>query len=106
MLNVDTHILVDFVQGALRPRERSMVRDEELAICDVVLWEIEKLNQLDRLELDTEDPRFVALLGQIHVFPITIEIARTSCRLDFRSGPADELIAANPNCDLIAWAKL
>lgn len=34
------------------------------------------------------------MLSAIHVWPITADIARESTRLDIRSDPADELIAA------------
>lgn len=33
-------------------------------------------------------------LGALHVWPITLDICRTICRLDFRGDPADEIIAA------------
>jgi PIN domain nuclease of toxin-antitoxin system len=94
MLNLDTHILIDFVRGQLKPRELRLVRGQDLAISGVVLWEIAKLNQLGRLELDTADPGFRALLRQLEIIPIDMEVAETSCALDFQSDPADELIAA------------
>lgn len=34
------------------------------------------------------------MLDAVHVWPITSDIARQSTRLDLRSNPADELIAA------------
>jgi len=36
----------------------------------------------------------VRTLGQLQVWPIDLEVARTSTHLDFRGDPADELIAA------------
>jgi PIN domain nuclease of toxin-antitoxin system len=36
----------------------------------------------------------VRVLAQIHVWPLTRDIARASTRLDVRGDPADELIAA------------
>jgi len=59
-----------------------------------VLWEIAKLAQLDRIDIDLEDRQVVHTLARIHVWPLTREIARMSTRLDVRSDPADELIAA------------
>ncbi len=59
-----------------------------------MLWEITKLAQLDGIEVDLEHPDVRRTLGAIHVWPITVDIARQSTRLDIRSDPADELIAA------------
>ena len=69
-------------------------RKNELAISGVVLWELAKLIQLGRLDLDLESAAFRQCLRQVHTFPITLEIARTSTQLDFASDPADEIIAA------------
>lgn len=94
MLNLDTHVLVALMEGTLRPPEERLVADEELAISDIVLWELATLVQLGRLELDLESPAFRRVVDQITVFPITPEIASLSTQLDFHSDPADELIAA------------
>jgi PIN domain nuclease of toxin-antitoxin system len=94
MLNLDTHMLVALMEGSLRPAEQRLVEDEELAISDIVLWELAKLVQLGRLELNLESPAFRRLVDQITVFPITPEIANLSTQLDFGSDPAGELIAA------------
>lgn len=94
MLNLDTHILVDFVAGKLSDRERRVVFSDDLAISDIVLWEIAKLVQLNRLSLDMSDRRFVALLDNLRIVPIDLDVAETSCRLEFHSDPADEIIAA------------
>jgi PIN domain nuclease of toxin-antitoxin system len=82
------------MDGSLRPGEVRLVEDEELAISDIVLWELAKLVQLGRLEMDLESPAFRRLIGHLTIFPITPEIASLSTRLDFQSDPADELIAA------------
>jgi PIN domain nuclease of toxin-antitoxin system len=94
MLNLDTHILVSVLNGDLSPRENELVLKNELAISGVVLWELAKLIQLGRLDLDLESAAFRQCLRQVHTFPITLEIARTSTQLDFASDPADEIIAA------------
>ncbi len=94
MLNLDTHILLGLLFGDLSPREQGLVRDESLAISDIVLWEIAKLAQLGRIDIDFGDPIFIKAMRQVTVYPVTIEIARQSTSLDFRSDPADELIAA------------
>lgn len=59
-----------------------------------MLWELAKLVQLGRIALDLTSPAFQACLKQLTVIPISLEIARASTQLGFRSDPADELIAA------------
>lgn len=94
MLNLDTHILLYSVTGALRPAEEKLLRGEPWSISAIVLWEIAKLAQLGRIEVDLDDRQVVRALSAVHVWPITAEIAKTSTRLDVRGDPADELIAA------------
>ena len=94
MLNLDTHILVALLKGDLSKDERELVIREELAISDIVLWELAKLTQMGRLSLDLQSTEFRQCLLALAVFPITLEIARKSTELDFSSDPADELIAA------------
>ncbi len=60
----------------------------------IVFWELSKLRQLQRMDIDLEDREVVRILGCLRVWPIDLEVARTSTRLDFRGDPADELIAA------------
>jgi PIN domain nuclease of toxin-antitoxin system len=64
------------------------------SISAIVLWEIAKLAELGRIEVDLDDRQVVRTLARVHVWPVTREIARMSTRLDVRSDPADELIAA------------
>ena len=94
MLNLDTHILLHAVAGNLKRRERELLGADRWSISAIVLWEIAKLAQLGRIELDLDDPEVVRTLAAVQVWPITAEIAKTSTRLDVRSDPADELIAA------------
>jgi PIN domain nuclease of toxin-antitoxin system len=94
MLNLDTHILVAALDGDLTARERVMVLNESLAVSDIVLWELSKLIQLGRLELDMDSVAFRRSLRHLTIMPITVQIARKSTELDFTSDPADELIAA------------
>jgi PIN domain nuclease of toxin-antitoxin system len=94
MLNLDTHVVVALLSGDLSKAERHLIANDSLAISDVVLWELAKLVQLRRLELDFEDAGFAAFHRSVTVFPISAEIARQSTRLDFLSDPADEIIAA------------
>lgn len=94
MLNLDTHMLVAVLDGRVRDNERSLVVAHELAISDIVLWELSRLVQLGRLKIDLDGTDFQRCLRHLVVFPITLAIARRSTSLDFTSDPADEIIAA------------
>ena len=94
MLNLDTHVLLHALGGRLTPREDRILRGDQWSISAIVLWEIAKLVQLGKIALVLDDPEVRSALAAIHVWPITLEVARASTRLDFRSDPADELIAA------------
>lgn len=94
MLNLDTHILIYLLNGTLDAREQQLIAQQPLAISDIVLWELAKLIQLGRISLNLHSPVFLQCLNQLTVIPISLEIAHVSTQLDFRSDPADELIAA------------
>lgn len=94
MLNLDTHMLVNLFTGEVSEPEYRLAVGTQLAISDIVLWELSKLQQCERLEVDMTLPEFHAWLRNLTVFPITWEIARRSTQLDFSSDPADEIIAA------------
>ncbi len=94
MLNLDTHILVLFLAGELSPGERRAAASHDLAVSDIVLWELAKLVRMGRLDMDLDGAVFRSFLNTLTVIPITLEIARQSTQLDFSSDPADEIIAA------------
>jgi PIN domain nuclease of toxin-antitoxin system len=94
MLNLDTHVLLQAVAGSLSAAEAQLLRNDRWSISAIVLWEIAKLAQLGRIEVDLDDPEVVRVLSRVHLWPLTREIARESARLDVRSDPADEIIAA------------
>ena len=94
MLNLDTHILLDALAGALSPREAELLSGDDWSISAIVLWEISKLANLGRLEIDLDDSRLLRLLSRVRVWPLTLDVCRATGRLDFRSDPADEIIAA------------
>ena len=50
--------------------------------------------ELGRIGLDLDDPEVVRTLSQLHVWPLDLQIAMTSTRLDIEGDPADELISA------------
>ena len=67
MLNLDTHMLVFAVQGELKLAERRLLSETSWSISSIVLWELAKLAQLGRVNIDIDD---------------------------FKGDPADEIIAA------------
>jgi len=94
MLNLDTHILILFLLEELDDQEHRRIVSEGAAISDMVLWELAKLRQKGRTNLDLESALFRSFLQTLTVYPITPEIAKASTELDFASDPADEIIAA------------
>ena len=94
MISLDTQILIDALGGRLRDRERQLLERHRWSISAIVLWEIAKLVQLGRLEVDLDHPEVVSALSLIHIWPLDFAVARASTRLDFRGDPADEIIAA------------
>ena len=94
MLNLDTHIVVFSFADALRPAERELLSRARWSISAIVLWELAKLIQLGRVDMDLNDRRVVRALNRLHVWPVDLDVARTSVHLDFRGDPADEIIAA------------
>lgn len=94
MLNLDTHILVHALKGDLTSAETRLLSEDRWGISAIVLWELAKLVQVGRLDLDLDDPEVAAVLREVQVWPLDLAVARTSTRLDFRGDPADELIAA------------
>lgn len=94
MLNLDTHILIFALTDKLRKSERALLVERNWSIAAIVLWEVARLAQLGRINLDLTDPVVENVLAAIHVWPLDLEIARMSTELDFSADPADELIAA------------
>jgi PIN domain nuclease of toxin-antitoxin system len=94
MLNLDTHILLYAVTGGLTPAESKLMRSQPWSISAIVLWEIAKLAQLGRIEVDLDDRKVERVLRSVYLWPITADIARMSTRLDIHGDPADELIGA------------
>ena len=94
MLNLDTHVLVFALRGELLPHERLLLERDDWSVSAIVLWELAKLVELGRLDLDLDDRDVVRALDRLHVWPIDLAVARASTRLDFDGDPADQLIAA------------
>ena len=94
MLNLDTHVLIFALMVSLRPDEERLLERNRRSISAIVLWELARLIQLGRVSVDIEDRDLARVLSRIRVWPIDLAVARASTQLDFRSDPADELIAA------------
>lgn len=94
MLNLDTHILVFALTGELDETEHELLSKTPWSISAIVLWELSKLVQLGRIDVELEHPKVSRTLKRIHTWPLTLEVCRQSRRLDIRTDPADELIAA------------
>ena len=59
MLSLDTHILLYALTGDLTKREASLLSGDGWSISAIVLWEISKLSELKRIELDLDHPELV-----------------------------------------------
>ena len=94
MINLDTHILIFALVDRLQSREKQILESNLWSISAIVLWELAKLVQLGRVEIDLDSRSVIRQLNRIQIWPITFEIACTSTRLDFQGDPADELISA------------
>lgn len=94
MLNLDTHILVFALIGQLRAAEKRLLQTARWSASAIVLWELAKLAQLGRIQVDPSDPAVRRALARVHIWPITLDVAVASTRLDVRGDPADELIGA------------
>jgi len=94
MLALDTHVLIDFLAGNLRPSEETAMARERWGISAIVLWELYDLANRGRIRMDLDSPALNRDLSYLQVWPITVNVCRALRLLDFRSDPADEIIAA------------
>ena len=94
MLNLDTKILIHALQVSLKTSEKKLLASQPWSISAIVLWELSKLVQLGRIAVNLDDPEVKVRLSGIHVWPLTLPVCRAIHDLDFKSDPADELIAA------------
>jgi PIN domain nuclease of toxin-antitoxin system len=94
VISLDTHVLVFALTGQVDARERSLLANHTWGISAIVLWELAKLTRLGRIRMDLEDAEVVRTLSVLKLWPIDLAVSLQSTRLDFKSDPADELIAA------------
>ena len=85
MLNLDTHILIHAIGGALTKVEQQVLAVEEWGISDIVLWEIEMLYMRGRIRFGLDHPPLAEALRHVQVWPITPAISLKLRTLDFRS---------------------
>ena len=94
MLNLDTHVLLYALTDDLNARERHLLSKETWSISAIVLWEIAKLVEVGRIELDFDHAELARTLARIQTWPLRLDICRSIKSLDFDTDPADEIIAA------------
>ena len=94
MLNLDTHILLFALAGELTKKEQALLSAQPWSIASIVLWEIGKLAELGRIEVDLDDRELRRILSRLNIWPLTWEICRCIRGLRLRVDPADEIIAA------------
>ena len=94
MLNLDTHILLFALAGELKKKEEALLSRQPWGISSIVFWEINKLAQLGRIEIDLDDVELKRTLARLHVWPLTGEICRCIEGLGLHVDPVDEIIAA------------
>ena len=94
MLNLDTHVVLFALDGKLRRAERAAIEGASCGISAIVLWEIAKLAQLGRIQVDLKTPALVEALSTLVIWPVDLAVCREIASLDFHGDPADEIIAA------------
>ena len=103
---LDTHVWIWWMIGDARlpARERNALDNlpsgQRPKLCDISLWEVALLVQLERLRLDQrldEWLRIAASPATVEILPITPDVVAEMNRLprSFHQDPADRLIAAN-----------
>lgn len=94
MVSLDTNILIIGLKDGLGGREMKVVGSVPCGISAMVIWALVYLTKLGRLVAELDDSDLAKVLDTFHVWPVTAEIAHATNQLDFRSDPADQLIAA------------
>jgi PIN domain nuclease of toxin-antitoxin system len=94
MLNLDTHVLLHALAGELTPTESAILGRENWSISAIVLWEIGKLAELRRIEIDLDDRNLLRVLSRVQTWPLTLDVCLAIRELDFRGDPVAEIIAA------------
>ena len=77
MLNLDTHVLLYALTDELTARERALLSNEPWSISAIVLWEIAKLSELGRIEIDLDHAELARTFARIQTWPLTLGICRS-----------------------------
>jgi len=95
MLNLDTHVFLDAARNNLDRAELAALRRKApCGISAIVLWEVEILHRIGRIQYGLDSPMLIAMLESVVIWPLDLEVCLALRRLDFKSDPADEIIAA------------
>jgi PIN domain nuclease of toxin-antitoxin system len=77
VLNLDMHILICAFSGDLTPREEKLLSSQRWSISAIPLWELAKLAQLGRIDLDIDmaelrDPadELICATSMVHQLPL------------------------------------
>lgn len=93
MINLDTNVLLSAIHGDSRPSEARLL-DDFWVISDMVLWELGHLEREGRIQPILRSRELDDVLRRTTVYAIDERTALALRQLDFRSDPADEIIAA------------
>ena len=94
MLNLDTHVLIHALTDNVTPAEKKILSQDAWSISGIVLWEIYKLHQIGRIELEISKSEFQQIISNIHIWNLDLRVFKALSKLDFKSDPANEIIAA------------
>lgn len=95
MLNLDTHIFLDAARNKLERAELALLRRQApFGISAIVLWEVEILYRVGRIQYGLDSPVVAAMLESVVIWPLDVAVCLALLRLDFKADPADEIIAA------------
>jgi PIN domain nuclease of toxin-antitoxin system len=88
MLNLDTDVLLQAVAGRLSASETQLLRSDRWSISAIVLWEIAKLAQLGRIEVELDDVEAVRTLARVAPLAASHERSRVPAHAStFRAIP-------------------
>ena len=94
-INLDTHIVIHFLEDTVTNLEKKILSDSNTyCISDMVLWELAMMQAKKGIKFKFDSPEWLEFSRDIQIFPISQEIAIQSTKMDFRSDPADQIIAA------------
>jgi PIN domain nuclease of toxin-antitoxin system len=94
-INLDTHTVLNFLNRDLTQAEYSLINSyKSFCISDMVLWELAMLSSKNRINFDFDSEEWRQLSETLTILPITEAIAAQSVKMDFKSDPADHIIAA------------